>query len=90
MEDYGELFAATRKWVESKRNEVAKRNFPNSVAEMKVRVHSRAVIMHVPKFFYKVTQKTTEFIILCFMCVPLGLKLPRLCRVEPPIRDPPR
>ena len=51
MEDYGELFAATRKWVESKRNEVAKRNFPNSVAEMKVRVHSRAVIMHVPKFF---------------------------------------
>ncbi|CAI8008649.1 Dystonin, partial [Geodia barretti] len=36
VEDYGELFAATRKWVESKRNEVAKRNFPNSVAEMKV------------------------------------------------------
>ena len=38
MEEYGELFTATRKWVESKRKEVGKRNFPNSVAEMKVRV----------------------------------------------------
>ena len=37
LDDYSALFTATKKWVESKRKEVTKRNFPNSVAEMKVR-----------------------------------------------------
>ena len=36
LDDYSGLFTATKQWVESKRKEVAKRNFPNSVAEMKV------------------------------------------------------
>ena len=60
LDDYSGLFTATKQWVESKRKEVAKRNFPNSVAEMKVRVQHRLRML------------CTFHIVLCvyvYMCV---------------------
>ena len=36
LDDYTELFTATKRWVEDKTKEVKKRNFPNTVPEMKV------------------------------------------------------
>ena len=60
LEDYSGLFTATKQWVESKRKDMTKRNFPNSVAEMKVRVQMCWAMEKQPTLFFTPTRSNNN------------------------------